>query len=262
MAHQPPVVLIGVGEMGGVFARALLRAGYPVQPVLRSASLGEAAVVAPDPALVLVTVGEAELAPVLRGLPDVWKTNVGLIQNELLPRDWAPYGIADPTVAPVWFEKKPGRDTKVVTSTPVAGPFAARLADALNGIDLPAHVIADDELIDALVVKNLYILTANIAGLRTGGTVSELWSDHNTLARAVASEVLEIQEWLVGDPLDRNASLAGMLEAFAADPEHGTTGRSAPTRLCRALDHAAAAGIAAPVLTEIAREAGVARASL
>ncbi len=30
-----PVVLIGVGEMGGVFARGLLRLGHPVYPVPR-----------------------------------------------------------------------------------------------------------------------------------------------------------------------------------------------------------------------------------
>jgi hypothetical protein len=50
-----------------------------------------------------------------------------------------------------------------------------------------------------------------------------------------------------------------MLEAFAADPEHGATGRSAPLRLRRALDHAAAAGIEVPAMAEIAREANVPR---
>jgi hypothetical protein len=257
MATQQPVVLIGVGEMGGVFARALLRAGRPVSPVVRGTSLSEAAAGVPDPALVLVTVGEADLAPVLSELPGPWRSKVGLIQNELLPRDWEEHGIVAPTIAPVWFEKKPGRDTKVVISTPVAGPFAELLAEALNGIDLPAHVIPDGELVDALVVKNLYILTANIAGLRTGGSVWELWSEHNDLARAVAAEILDIQEWLIGSSVDHEAMVDGMVEAFAGDPDHGTTGRSAPIRLRRALDHAEEAGIATPVLTEIGRNAGV-----
>ena len=31
-----PIVLVGIGEMGGVFARAFLRAGHPVYPVNRS----------------------------------------------------------------------------------------------------------------------------------------------------------------------------------------------------------------------------------
>ncbi len=99
--------------------------------------------------------------------------------------------------------------------------------------------------------KNLYILTANIGGLVSGGSVSHLWENHNSLARDVAAEVLMIQEWLVGRALDGEALLAGMLAAFDADPDHGATGRSAPSRLVRALDHAAAAGIDVPVLERI-----------
>ncbi len=30
-----PVVIVGLGEMGSVFARGFLRAGYPVVPVVR-----------------------------------------------------------------------------------------------------------------------------------------------------------------------------------------------------------------------------------
>ena len=112
-------------------------------------------------------------------------------------------------------------------------------------------------LIDALVAKNLYILTANIAGLRTGGTVAELWDDHHPLATSVASEVLDIQDWLVGHPVDRERTTAGMIEAFRGDPDHGTTGRSAPRRLERAIRHARKAGIDTPVLIEIGREAGL-----
>ena len=39
---KSPVVLIGIGEMGGVFARGFLRAGYPVYPVTRQTDLAEA----------------------------------------------------------------------------------------------------------------------------------------------------------------------------------------------------------------------------
>jgi hypothetical protein len=48
-----------------------------------------------------------------------------------------------------------------------------------------------------------------------------------------------------------------MLVAFDGDPEHGATGRSAPSRLRRALDHAATAGLDVPVMEEIAQEAGL-----
>jgi hypothetical protein len=190
-------------------------------------------------------------------MPDGWRSRVGLIQNELLPRDWERHAIESPTVAVVWFEKKPGRATKVIIPTPVAGPQADLLVEALTSIDIPAERIADNALADTLVAKNLYILTANIAGLRTGGTVSELWGGHRPLAGAVASEILEIQEWLVGAPVDADGAIKGMVRAIEGDPGHGTTGRSAPRRLERAIGHARSAGIETPTLLDIGREAGL-----
>jgi hypothetical protein len=37
-----------------------------------------------------------------------------MMQNELLPRDWAIHDFIDPTVISVWFEKKKGMDSKVL----------------------------------------------------------------------------------------------------------------------------------------------------
>jgi hypothetical protein len=254
---KQPITLIGVGEMGSVFSHALLRSGHPVFPILRSTSMTDAVRVVPEPALALVTVGEDDLHESLDQIPGEWRSQVGLIQNELLPRDWQRHGIASPTVAVVWFEKKQGRATKVLIPTPIAGPHAVLLVDALTTIGIPAEPIPDEDLTDELVAKNLYILTANIAGLRTGGTVSELWNDHRPLAGAVASEILQIQEWLVGAPVDPDRAIEGMVRAIEGDPDHGTTGRSAPRRLERAIDHARSVGIETPTLIEIGREAGL-----
>ncbi|MEN8234280.1 MAG: hypothetical protein ABFR89_05090 [Actinomycetota bacterium] len=254
---QRPTAIVGIGEMGAVFARAILRSGRPVYPLLRSTSPAEIVEQIPDPELVLVTVGEDDLHPVLDALPAVWRDRVGLIQNELLPRDWLRHGIESPTIAAVWFEKKPGQATRVIIPTPVAGPAAELLVAALGSIDIPAAVLNDADLVDTLVAKNLYILTANIAGLRVGGTVSELWRNHHDLASQVASEVLAVQEWLVGSSIDRGRAIEGMLAAFEGDPGHGATGRSAPRRLERAIRHAARAGLSTPTLVEIGREAGL-----
>ena len=253
---ETPIALVGVGEMGGVFAKALLRAEHPVYPVVRATSLEAAAATLPQPELALITVGEADLDPVLAGLPTPWTARAGLIQNELLPRDWERHGLVDPTVAVVWFEKKPGQDVKQVIATPVGGPAAGLLAAALTKIGIDAYEVDRTELTDHLVMKNCYILTSNIAGLRTGGTTGELWNEHRELATAVVSEILDIQEWLVRAEFDRDRMVEGMADAFMADPDHKTTGRSAPQRLARALRHAAEAGIAAPTLTAIAHEAG------
>ena len=247
------VVVVGLGQLGRVFAGGLLRGGHPVVPVNRGDGMEEIAARHPAPALVLVAVGEADLRNVLAALPDTWQSRVGLIQNELLPRDWQARGIADPTVVSVWFEKKKGIDAKPLIASPVAGPQAALLATALQGIDLPARVVAPgDELLYELVRKNVYILTTNLAGLATGGTVGELWDKHEDFAREVARDVTDIQDVLTGRAHDRERLIAGMLEAFAADPQHLCTGRSAPARLVRALQHADAAGLAVPTLRALA----------
>lgn len=253
------IALIGVGEMGGVFARAFLRSGYSVYPVLRNTAMARSAEAVPDPGLALVTVGEADLPGVMAGLPQAWKARTGLIQNELLPRDWLAAGIADPTVAVVWFEKKPGSDVKEIIPSPVGGPAASVVVEALENLDIGSFVVTDaDHLEWELVRKNLYILTANIAGLADGGTVMDVWDEHCDLASRVADEVLDIQEWLVGHALDRSSLVDAMVEAFKADPEHGATGRSAPSRLARAISHADSAGLDVPALRSIQHDTSAA----
>ncbi len=249
------VVVIGLGQLGRVFAGGLLRTGHTVVPVNRGDDMDIVAARCPEPALVLVAVAEADLATVLKNLPPNWRGRLGLLQNELLPRDWRAHGIIDPTVISVWFEKKKGTDAKPLLPSPVHGPEATRLAAALEAIELPARVEADaEQMLWELVRKNLYILTTNIAGLVVGGNVGTLWERHRELAEAVALDVLDIQEVLTGRALDRLDLIEGMLEAFAADPAHACAGRSAPARLARALAHADAAGLMVPVLRRIAAE--------
>jgi hypothetical protein len=190
---------------------------------------------------------------VLAALPEAWKPRAALIQNELLPRDWQSHGYTDPTVISVWFEKKKGIDAKPLIASPVAGPGAALLCRALTAIELPYREVASgDELLFELVRKNVYILTTNIAGLKTGGTVAQLWAQHETFARTVANEVMDIQDALTGVAHNREKLIAGMLEAFGGDPHHGCTGRSAPARLARAIAHADEFGLAVPTLRSLA----------
>lgn len=246
------VVVIGLGQLGRVFAGGLLRVGCTVVPVTRGDDAATLARAHPAPKLVLVAVAENDLDAVLAALPETWKPRVALIQNELLPRDWQAHGYVDPTVISVWFEKKKGTDAKPLIASPVAGPGATLLCRALTSIDLPCREVAPgDALLFELVRKNVYILTTNIAGLKTGGTVAELWAQHEAFARQVASEIMDIQDALTGVRHDRDALIAGMLEAFDADPQHGCTGRSAPSRLKRALAHADAFGLAVPHLRSL-----------
>ncbi|WP_296894152.1 hypothetical protein [Thiobacillus sp.] len=247
------VVVIGLGQLGRVFAGGLLRVGRTVVPVNRGDDMAAVAQRHPTPELVLIAVAEADLYTILAALPDAWKPRAALIQNELLPRDWEAHGYVGPTVISVWFEKKKGTDAKPLIASPAAGPGASLLCRALAAIDLPCREVSPGgALLFELVRKNVYILTTNIAGVKTGGTVSQLWAQHETFARQVANEVMDIQDALTGVVHDRNALIAGMLEAFDGDPDHGCTGRSAPARLARALQHADAFGLGVPTLRSLA----------
>ena len=251
-------VMIGLGQLGRVFAGGLLRSGHVVVPVNRGDDMDALAARWPEPDLVMVSVAENDLHPVLSALPPAWRDSVGLLQNELLPRDWRAHDIDHPTVISVWFEKKSGTDAKALLPSPIFGPEAERLAAALAAIGLPARVVDDAEaLLWELVRKNLYILTTNIAGMEAGGEVGALWATHEELARAVAADVLDVQDALAERRFEREALLAGMIEAFDADPRHACAGRSAPARLSRALHQADAAGLAVPTLRRIAAAHGV-----
>lgn len=251
---KDPVVIIGIGEIGSVFARGLLRCGHPVYPVTRDLPLAEAARGVPEPALVLVAVAERDLAAVLDAMPVPWRERLALIQNELLPADWRDRGLGSPTVMSVWFEKKPGRVARPILPSPVYGPEAGLLRDAMEAVGLPAQLLGDEsELRYELVRKNLYILTTNIAGLRVGGSVGELWRNHRELAEAVAADVLDVQSRLAQWPeLPRERLLEGMVAAFEGDPDHACMGRSAPARLARAIELADGMGLDVPTLRAIA----------
>ena len=128
------------------------------------------------------------------------------------------------------------------------------VADELVTIDLVAVVLDDDAaLIHELVLKNVYILTTNIAGLEVGGNVKQLWDEHRTIAQGVASDVIRLQEVLTGKAFDHQSLINGMVSAFNGDPEHMCMGRSAPVRMQRALALAAENKISLGMLERIAQ---------
>lgn len=252
---KDPVIVIGLGEMGSVFARAILKLGHPVYPASRNTDLDELAKSIPTPAMVLVSVGENDLQACLDKLPTVWHDCVALLQNELLPRDWELHNFTDPTVISVWFEKKKGQDSKVLIPSPCFGPNASLLVDALATLDIPACEVASAEKMEEeLLIKNVYILTTNISGLLTKGNVEDLWNNHNELAIEVANEVMDIQATLVGHDLKRENLIKGFKTGIDGDLAHMCMGRSAPGRLARALDLADAANLDVKKLRLISKE--------
>ncbi len=73
------IIVIGIGEMSGVFTRGLLRAGYPLIPITRDMDINEVARQVEDPEMVLVAVGESDLGPLLEQIPLQWKNKVALL---------------------------------------------------------------------------------------------------------------------------------------------------------------------------------------
>ena len=246
------IVIIGMGEMGGVFARGFLRSGYPVYPITRNMNLPDALAQIPDPVLVLVAVAEKDLPDILAAMPENWRERLALLQNELLPADWKRYHIINPTVISVWFEKKKGQDYRVFIPSPVYGPAADIISSSLKTLDIPCRVLTtENELLLELVQKNIYVLTLNIAGLETGGTAENLWFKNNALARSVADEILAVQAWLTKADLPRERLIEGMDQAIKAEPNHNCVGRAAAARLERTVKIADEAGLAVPKIRDI-----------
>ncbi len=247
------IIVIGIGEIGSVIARGFLRLGKPVIPIVRNSDIEAVARANPEPELVVVAVGEGALQASLESLPNQWRDRVVLLQNELLPSSWANHDLTDPTVISIWFEKKKGQDSKVLIPSPAYGRHAQKLQDALGTLEIPVRVLADDtELLFELVVKNLYIVTTNVAGLKVGGNVGELQTQHESFMLDVVEDVLAIQTALTGCEFDKNKLVDAMRTAVDADPEHKCMGRSAPARLKRALEQAEAANLDVPTLKAIA----------
>ncbi|MBT3277542.1 hypothetical protein [Candidatus Thioglobus sp.] len=254
---KKPIVVLGIGELGSVFARAFLKNNYPVYPITKETDINELAHNI-DPELILICTGEADLQNALKDIPDKWKNRVAMMQNELLPRDWEDHGFINPTVISVWFEKKKGMDSKVLISSPVFGKKSHILAESLALIDIPAHVLnSEDALLFELVLKNLYILTTNIAGMaiEPGANVDSLRRNHLQLMRDVSSDVLILQSTLTGRVFDQTDLEQGMIKAFEGDLKHGCMGRSAPARLERALQLARELDLTMPTLEKIRKNA-------
>jgi ketopantoate reductase len=249
-------IVVGMGELGSVFAVALLRRGIAITPILRSTPIEQLAQECREPDLCVITVGENALDLVLdsglRKYSDRWV----LVQNELRPSEWERRGLSIPTVAIVWFEKKPGRDARALVSTPVYGPKAPIIVHALSGLGLPAHIETDPErLVFEMALKNLYILATNFAGLVHDADVGTLWTKHQPFMNQICDEVIELESAQMQRVLPVSSLKIELERIVTADPRHVALGRSARNRLGRALVTARKLGLSTPILDGIAQRA-------
>jgi hypothetical protein len=235
---KQPIVIIGIGELAGVLARAFLRYGHPVYPITRSMIIAEESDRLPDPKMAVVAVAEKDYPAVMETMPEQWRDRLVLIQNELLPRDWETYGVPNPTVLSVWFEKKKGMDYNPILPSPIYGPMADLIAQSLEQIDIPCKILTGrDDLVSELALKNVFVFTINIAGLvlAEGTTTSMLWEKDRELALAVADDIIDLQESITGKTFSRDRLKEGLFAGLKGDPHHKCKGRSAHGRLVRAI---------------------------
>jgi hypothetical protein len=252
---QPsPFVVIGMGQLGSLFSAGFLRLGHPIYPVLRGDSPSHLAQLI-QPQLVLAAVGEKALPGVLDSLPETWRPRVVLLSNELLPQTWRAHGIQSPTVISVQFEKKLGKPVAVDRPSPVFGPQAGIIIQALSELDIPSRPVDDmQSMTHELVLKNLYILTLNLAGMATGGGAAELLGQFRGLTDRVWNELFAVQQAMVESPLNQGQLKQETLDYLALAPGRGA-GRSASERLQRTLANARAQSIPVPTLEQINQEA-------
>ena len=249
---KKPIVVIGIGELAGVFTQGFLRSGYPVYPITRGMDLEVECSQIPDPELVFIMVQESELHKLLAKIPEGWRSKLGLLQNELLPRDWQSHKIIKPTVTVVWFEKKKQQLLSNILYSPSFGPKAEIISQALQAVEIPAPILENEEqLLYELLRKALYILTVNIAGLVDNCTVGDLWNKNQSLAKEIAGEVILVQEKMTGKQLPYERLINGMAEGINDCPHRHCLGRSAMSRLERILAYAQEANIKTPKLLEI-----------
>jgi hypothetical protein len=254
-AAESLALVVGMGELGRVFALGMLQLGVTVVPILRTTPNRVLTTHQDAASICLVCVGEAELPAVLDSTARTYADRLVLVQNDLHPSDWERRGLPLPTVAVVWFEKKPGREPHVLSSTILFGPHAELVVSALQVQGIEAHAEPElSRLNFELALKNLYVLTTNSVGLAVPGDVGTLWHSHRALVDRVFEEVLLLESALMEQSLPHQALRLEFERIVLADPRHAAAGRVARERLLGACAASRRMGAATPALDEIARQ--------
>lgn len=247
-------IVVGLGELGLLFARGALKSGHAVYPVRRQSADYQR--VSSDVAFgvpTLIAVGESQMLPALSGLVGR-EEDVILVQNELFPRVWEPQ-VENPTVAVVWTAAKPGIPLLCGKETVVYGKHAEWFAKIHEPLGLQARATVDiEELHAELVAKYAFILTINVLGLVHDVTVGELFSSFRTEADELLVDAIRIAELQLGHEVADDAVIDSVLEASQGLAAMPAKGRSAVSRLARAREIACEAKLSVSSLDAIAEK--------
>jgi hypothetical protein len=243
------LVVIGVGELGQLYAGGALREGLQVTPARRGDDLRAVLAQVPAGTPLLVAVGESALPDVASALPEDRKADAILIQNELFESRWRKHGLDGPTLAIPWVLKKKGLPVTVLRSTPLFGKHAGTMERIHAALGLPTECLPDRNALNAaLVSKYAFILTINVLGVLEDRSVGEWLDGGGPQVRAVAGDAIQLAEAYAETPVDGALVLNEILEGMEGLRPFPARGRTAQARLERALKDATGFGLTLPEL--------------
>lgn len=245
------MIVVGLGELGQLYASAALKLGLRVTPLLRKSPREDALSGVSETAPVLVAVGENDLNQALSSLPAQRLAQLILLQNELFPSTWRAF-TPNPTVMVPWLLKKKGEPLLVARSTPVFGQHAElveklHVALGFQAERLPTAVALHQAIVD----KYAFILTVNALGLIRDVTLGEWLSQGPEQVDAFAREAALLGERLVGQPVDLTQTLREVRSGFQHMGGMRARGRTAKARVLRAVEHATSFSFETPALQRL-----------
>jgi hypothetical protein len=247
------LVVMGLGELGQFFAGGALKAGIRVTPVTRACAPSSILAGFATHQPILVATGEADLPTALAALPVAHRSQLILLQNELFPSQWQDL-TERPTIMIPWLLKKRGEPLLVARATPVYGPQSALVIELHQALGVDAVQLANEaELAQAIVDKYAFILTVNALGLLRDETLGEWLVRDPSRIDALAREGAALGQRLVGRAVDPEHTELEVRRGLAGMGGMRARGRSARSRVARALGHAQELGVRAPQLLEASR---------
>ncbi len=249
------IIVMGLGELGQLYATAALKAGLRVTPLTRSTSREDALANLPPYTPVLVAVGEKDLESAVNSLPATRRDALILLQNELFPSQWERLS-KQPTIMIPWLLKKKGEPLLVARSTPVYGPEAELVETLHQVLGFQAQRLTGEQALrQAVVDKYAFILCVNALGLVRDLTLGEWLASDPAHVAALSREAALLGEKLASTQVDVEQTMREVRAGIEAMGGMRAKGRTAQERVLRALEHAKHWGVAVPALEHAAHVA-------
>lgn len=249
------LTVIGLGNLGRLYAGGALKAGRVVCPVNRGDDVVAALARSGPGDPVLVGVGEAALPAVCAALPAERRADAILVQNGLARPRMRELGVGGATLAVVWTLEKPSFARLESLPMGAYGPQATFMREATAAIGLRCATSGIEGSTDAGIdegtdaaAKHAFILAINALGLVRPITVGEWLESDPARVDAFVAEGARLAGPMLGvqaDPTKVAGRARAGMSGFGALP---CRGRTALDRVDAARAFAATRGIPTPAL--------------